>query len=124
MQVIRLLISGKKENCCWPKCAVVLSHASHPVAPVEGPGITRALESQAGFHTFPSSVDSLLLSFSSAVEVLIAQWCPTLCDPVGCSPPGSSAHGILQKRTLEWFARDSSPGDLPNPGFELGSRAL
>ena len=29
---------------------------------------------------------------------------PTLCDPVGCSPPGSSVHGILQTRILEWIA--------------------
>ena len=42
----------------------------------------------------------------------IAQSCPTLCDPVDCSLPGSSVHGILQARTLEWvtisFSRGSS----------------
>ena len=32
------------------------------------------------------------------------QSCPTLCDPVDCSPPGSSVHGILQARVLEWGA--------------------
>ena len=32
----------------------------------------------------------------------VAQSCPTLCDPVDCSPPGSSVHGILQARILEW----------------------
>ena len=30
--------------------------------------------------------------------------CPTLCDPMTCSPPGSSVHGILQARILEWVA--------------------
>ena len=35
---------------------------------------------------------------------LIAQLCLTLCDPVDCSPPGSSVHGILQARILEWVA--------------------
>ena len=30
--------------------------------------------------------------------------CPTLCDPLGCSPPGSSVHGIFQARVLEWGA--------------------
>ena len=39
--------------------------------------------------------------------------CVTLCDPMDCSPPGSSVHGILQARTLEWvaipFCRGSSP---------------
>ena len=36
--------------------------------------------------------------------VLVAQWCPTLCNPMDCSPPGSSVHGILQVRILEWIA--------------------
>ena len=36
--------------------------------------------------------------------VLIAQSCPTLCDPVDYGPPGSSVHGILQARILEWVA--------------------
>ena len=36
--------------------------------------------------------------------------CLTLCDPMDCSPPGSSAHGTLQVRALEWVARPSSRG--------------
>ena len=32
------------------------------------------------------------------------QLCLTLCDPMDCSPPGSSVHGILQARILEWIA--------------------
>ena len=38
------------------------------------------------------------------VCVLVAQLCPTLCDPTDCSPPGFSVHGILQARILEWIA--------------------
>ena len=34
--------------------------------------------------------------------VLVTQLCLTLCDPVDCSLPGSSVHGILQARILEW----------------------
>ena len=41
------------------------------------------------------------------------QPCPTLCDPVDSSPPGSSVHGILQARTLEWVATPSSRGASP-----------
>ena len=45
-------------------------------------------------------------------ESEVTQSCPTLCDPVDCSPPGSSVHGILQARILEWvvisFSRGSS----------------
>ena len=37
-------------------------------------------------------------------ESEVTQSCPTLCDPVDHSPPGSSTHGILQARTLEWVA--------------------
>ena len=36
--------------------------------------------------------------------MLVAQSCPTLCDPMDCSPPGFSVHGILQARILEWTA--------------------
>ena len=36
--------------------------------------------------------------------VLVTQSCPALCDTMDCSPPGSSVHGILQARMLEWVA--------------------
>ena len=42
--------------------------------------------------------------------VLIAQLCPTLCDPMDCNPPGSSVHGILQARILKWVAIPFSRG--------------
>ena len=38
------------------------------------------------------------------------QSCPTLCNPMGWSPPGSSVHGILQARILGWVAKPSSRG--------------
>ena len=48
--------------------------------------------------------------------VLVAESWPTLWDPMDCSPPGSSVHGILQARILEWvaipFSRSSQPRDL------------
>ena len=42
--------------------------------------------------------------FLYIIAMLVAQSCPTLCDTMGCSPPGSSLQGILQARTLEWVA--------------------
>ena len=45
------------------------------------------------------------------------QSCLTLCNPMDCSLPGSSVHGILQARILEWVAMPS-PGDLPDSGIE------
>ena len=50
-------------------------------------------------------------------ESEVAQSFPTLHDPMDCSPLGSSVHGILQVRILEWVARPSS-GDLLDPGIE------
>ena len=50
------------------------------------------------------------------------QSCPTLCDPVGYSPPGSSVHGILQARILEGAAMLSSRGSS-QPGWNRVSYA-
>ena len=45
-----------------------------------------------------------------SVLCLVVQSCPTLCDPMNCSLPGSSVHGILQARILEWVAMPSFRG--------------
>ena len=42
-------------------------------------------------------------------ESEVAQSYPTLSDPMGRSPPGSSVHGIFQARVLEWGATDTNP---------------
>ena len=47
------------------------------------------------------------------------QSCTTLYGPMEYSPPGSSVHGILQTRILEWVV--IPPGDLPDPGIEPAS---
>ena len=44
------------------------------------------------------------------VCILVTQSCPTLCDPMDCSPPGFSVHGILQTGILEWVAISFSRG--------------
>ena len=56
----------------------------------------------------------------ASVRVKSLQLCLTLCDPVDCSLPGSSVHGILRQ---EYWSElpCTSPGDLPDPGFELAS---
>ena len=54
----------------------------------------------------------------------LLQLCPTLCDPTDCSLPGSSVHGILQARILEWVAISSSRGDPPDLGVKPESPAL
>ena len=52
---------------------------------------------------------------------LVTQGCLTLCNPMACSPPGSSVHGMLQASTLEWVAMPSSRGS--SPGTEPRSLA-
>ena len=62
-------------------------------------------------------------TIAKAKESEVTQSYLTLWDPVDCSPPGSSVHGILQARVLEWVAIPS-PGDLPNPGIKPRSPTL
>ena len=53
------------------------------------------------------------------LKVLVAQLCLTFCDPMDCSPPGSSVRGILQARVLEWVAiPGSSHSFLPDPEIQ------
>ena len=53
------------------------------------------------------------------------QLCLNICDPMDCSPPGSSVHGILQTRILKWVAMLSSRGSSqPNDQMSLMSPAL
>ena len=55
---------------------------------------------------------------SACVHAKWLQSYPTLFDPTDSSPPGSSAHGILQASILEWVAIPSSK-DLPDPAIEI-----
>ena len=52
--------------------------------------------------SYGSGIKNKTVPLKSESEV--AQSCSTLCDRVDCSPPGSSVHGILQARILEWVA--------------------
>ena len=60
-----------------------------------------------------------------ALCVLVTQSCPTLCDPMDCSLPGSSVHGILQIRPLDKIRLPfPSPWDRPDLGIEPRSPAF
>ena len=69
------------------------------------------------------SNDKIFFEYNLACSV--TQSCLTLCNPIDCSPPGSSVLGILQARKENWSGLlFPSPGDLPNPGIEPGSPML
>ena len=70
-----------------------------------------------------SEEDSVWPKVKVKSESEVVQSCPTLCNPVDCSLPGSSVHGILQARILEWVAITFS-GDPPDPGIKPRSPTL
>ena len=71
--------------------------------------------SPAGVHSMPFLLDTAVLCCAKSL-----QSCLTLYDPMDHSPPGSSVHGTLQARILEWVAVPS-PRDLPDPEMEPSS---
>ena len=73
-----------------------------------GWGGGKGVSSPPGTEPVPPEVEAL-----KEVNVLVAQSCQTLCDPLDCSPPGSSVHGVLQARILEWVAMPYSWGIFP-----------
>ena len=60
--------------------------------------------------------------YTLKVKVLVAQWCLTFSDPVDCSPPGSSVHGILQARISELVTMPSSRRIFLTEGLNLDLR--
>ena len=57
------------------------------------------------YHTTTMPPLSMLMYMAAAATAAkLSQSCPTLCNPIDGSPPGSPVPGILQARTLEWVA--------------------
>ena len=75
-----------------------------PPAPASIPSLTLQIPSSARDFLSPGTCSSSIF----------AQFCPTLCDPMDSSLPGSSVHGISQPWSVLPFP---SPGDLPDPGI-------
>ena len=84
---------------------------SPPGSPV--PGILQARTLEWVAISFSISHNTAAAAAAAAKSF---QSCPTLCDPIDGSPPGSPVPGILQARILEWVAMPSSM-DLPGPGI-------
>ena len=63
------------------------------------------------FHLFILTHNGLIIILGKSLHQLLSlQLCPTLCNPMDCSPPGFSVHKILQARILEWVAISYSRG--------------
>ena len=106
--------------CCCCCCCIasvmsnsVRTHRQEPtrlLCPWDSPGKSTGV----GCHC-------LLQCMKVKSESEVAQPCPTLIDPMVCSLPGSSAHGIFQARVLEWGAiafSTRSPCPSPTPGVQ------
>ena len=65
---------------------------------------TDKLSTLNDFQKLSGDINWIRSSLKVKSESEVAQSCPTLCDPMDCSPPGSSIHGIVQARVLEWGA--------------------
>ena len=65
--------------------------------------------------SYPARFSSFTYKHIMKVKVLVTQLCLTLCNPSDCSPPGSSVHGILRARILEWLPLLTQ--GLSNPGL-------
>ena len=109
----------------------ILSHGKSSYEIVISP-LQRRKQARKGSSTFTRlafklrsdcSLDFLSTASGCVVCVLVAQSCLTLCDPKDYSLTGSAVHGVLQARILNRLPFPS-PGDLPNPGMELGSPTL
>ena len=82
-------------------CATPLTEPTRLPLPRDSPGKNTGV----GCHF-------LLQHMKVKIESEFAQSCPTLSDPMDCSPPGFSIHGIFQARVLEWGAIAFSVGQV------------
>ena len=88
--------------------ALILKHSAFFMVQLSHPYMITGKTIALTIWTFVGKVMSLLFNMLSAAAAAAAaksrQSCPTLCDPIDGSPPGSPVPGILQARTLEWVA--------------------
>ena len=105
-----------EENVFMPRARKVNSH----------PFLMQFWEIHPSFFTLKSLNSIVFMFIRSLIKERgseVTQSCPTLCDPMDCSLPGSSIHGIFQARILEWFAISFSRDHL-DPGIKPWSPAL
>ena len=102
----------QRSNLGLLHCQQILYHLSHHGSPLK-----KAVCVCVCVCYIPEMNTTLQINYSSIKYTyiygsggLVTKLCPTLCDPIFCSPPGSSVHGILQARILESVAMPFSRG--------------
>ena len=117
--------SSQAEIACWCwkhlECAFLLKSLHQEpgsLQPLECPAMHAVYRVHRAFGQF-----FIKDEFGTICACKSLQSCPSLCNPMDCSPPGSSVHGILQAEYWDGLPHPS-PGDPPNPGIEPTSPAL
>ena len=95
-----IFMSGGQNAFCFTVTVLWIPNATFPIH--QGFSLPRGPHSGMPLF-FPFWLLFMLLSTATAAAESL-QSCPTLCDPIDGSPPGSPVPGILQARTLEWVA--------------------
>ena len=112
---------------CHSSKASILQHPAFFIVQLSHPYVTAGKTIALTRRTLVGKVISLLLNMLSRLVITLCaangkllQLCPALCDPVDCSLPGSSVHGVFRARILQWVAISFSSG-LSHPGIIPGS---
>ena len=101
------------------------SHEERKGYPLQYSGLANSMDCIVHGVTELDTTEQLALSLSYiyicmcvyvCVHAMSLHSCPALCDPMDCSLPGFSAHGVLQARLLEWVAISFSRGFFPTQG--------
>ena len=92
--------------------SVMMEPNSQVAGKIKWVNISEVFGRVSGTQRVPQSISYHVVE-SVKVKVLVAQFRLTLCDPMNCSPPGSSVHGILQAGILERVAVPFSRGSSP-----------
>ena len=130
LSLLQGIFSTQGLNPCLPHCRWILYQLSHKGGPRILEWVAYPFSSESSQHRNRMGVYCIAGGFftnwairedpSEEIDIKtresegeVTQLCPTLCDPMDCSLPGSFVHGIFQARILEWvaisFSRRSSP---------------
>ena len=90
-----------------PESLIQTLYLTHPLGYLKGTATSAQVERTLDFCPLPTCFSS---NCSACMHAQLLQSYPTFCNPMDCSPPGSSVRGILQARILEWIAIPSSRG--------------